>query len=281
MKTLLIPFFDDDAALSALTHAVLVAKHFNSHIEGMFVAPRSQVIDSGLGIPMVTPYTVEIGEEVSQLAKSAKSRFESVLAQYNIKIGPVNEESRTVSASWRDFDDTKNPHLGDYGRVFDMIVVGRGYGHRWTDWSTVCESALFESGRPVLITPQEAGDMGVHAAIAWNGSTETARTVALSMPILQKTKKVTVMTLDGWSVSGPHGKHMVNNLLRNGINATLTDIDLDGRTPGQAIVEEATTIGADMLVKGAYTQSRLRQLVFGGATRHILLEANLPVIMAH
>ncbi len=89
------------------------------------------------------------------------------------------------------------------------------------------------------------------------------------------------MTLNGWSVPGPDGEQLVNNLLRNGINATLTNIDLDGRTPGQAIVEEAIDNGADMLVKGAYTQSRLRQLVFGGATRHILHEANLPVIMAH
>jgi nucleotide-binding universal stress UspA family protein len=281
MKSLLIPFFDDDAALSALSHAVMIAKRFNSHIEGMFVSPGPQVLDSGLGIPMVVPYAIEAGKQGALLAERAKSRFESVLTQQDIKMSPINEDSSTVSARWRDFENSKNPLLGDDGRVFDMIVVGRGFGHQWTDWSTICESALFESGRPVLITPQEIGSIGEHAAIAWNGSTETARTIALSMPILLKTKKVTVMTLDGWSVPGPDGGQLVNNLLRNGINATLTDIDLDGRTPGQAIVEEAIDTGADMLVKGAYTQSRLRQLVFGGATRHILHKANLPVIMAH
>lgn len=281
MKTLLVPFFDDDAAESALSHAVMIAKRFNSHIEGIFIAPRPQVIDGGIGMPVMVSHAIEIGRESTQLAERAKSRFESVLSSHDIKMSPMTADLNTISASWRDFDNARHPLLGDAGRVFDMIVIGREFGQPWTDWSTICESALFESGRPILVTPQETGNLGEHAAIAWNGSTETARTIALSMPLLINTKKVTVMTLDGWSVPGHDGEQLVNSLVRNGINATLTDIDLDGRTPGQAIVHKAIDCGADVLVKGAYTQSRLRQLVFGGATRHILLEANLPVIMAH
>ena len=74
---------------------------------------------------------------------------------------------------------------------------------------------------------------------------------------------------------------MVRHLQRNGIQTSLHHVALDGRTPGQAICAESISAGADLLVKGAYTQSRLRQLVFGGATRHILYESKLPVIMAH
>ena len=47
------------------------------------------------------------------------------------------------------------------------------------------------------------------------------------------------------------------------------------------ILEEAGTRGADLLVKGAYTHSRLRQMFFGGATSHILAEAEIPVLMAN
>ena len=74
---------------------------------------------------------------------------------------------------------------------------------------------------------------------------------------------------------------MVRHLQRNGIDTSLHNVELNGRSPGLAICEEAIKVNADLLVKGAYTQSRLRQLVFGGATRHILYDSTLPVIMAH
>ncbi len=281
MKTLLIPFFDDDAARSALAHAILIARRFNSHIEGIFIAPSPQIVHGGVGMEMIGSYTTETEKDIQQQAAQAKSCFEEVLAQHDITPGPMRRHAGSVSAGWRD-QVNKNSHaIGNDGRVFDLIVVGRGYGHQWTDWNIICESALFETGRPLLITGHRVDNIGDHIAIAWNRSTETARTVALSMPILLDAAKVSVLTLDGWSVPGPDGEQLVSNLLHSGINASLVEIDPDDRSPGQAIVEEATAIGADMLVKGAYTQSRLRQFVFGGATRHILQSADLPVIMAH
>ena len=54
-----------------------------------------------------------------------------------------------------------------------------------------------------------------------------------------------------------------------------------GRAAGEVFLEEATAIGADLMIKGAYTQSRLRQMIFGGATRHIIMEAEIPVVLAH
>ena len=70
-------------------------------------------------------------------------------------------------------------------------------------------------------------------------------------------------------------------LERNGIAAETREIPADGRSGGEAILAEAGALGADLLVKGAYTHSRLRQMIFGGATSHILAEAELPVFMAH
>jgi nucleotide-binding universal stress UspA family protein len=58
-------------------------------------------------------------------------------------------------------------------------------------------------------------------------------------------------------------------------------VGLDGRNTGEAILAAAQSQGCDLLVKGAYTQSRLRQMIFGGATSHILANAALPVLMAH
>ena len=106
-------------------------------------------------------------------------------------------------------------------------------------------------------------------------------TIGLSMPLLRTMEQVTVVTVEGWSVPGPSGDSLASHLRRNGIATELTHTTLDGRTPGHAILDTATTVGSSLVVKGAYTHSRLRQLVFGGATRHILYESTLPVLMAH
>jgi nucleotide-binding universal stress UspA family protein len=230
---------------------------------------------------MMASYVTQLEEEGERLAERAKARFDIALAAHGIEPSPIGSDTGAASASWREFEGLEGQVLGDYGRVFDLIVIGRGFGYPWSDWDAMCEAALFECGRPVLVTPDNKSTLGEHAAIAWNGSTETARTIALSMPLLSKSKQLTVITLDGWSVPGPDGEQMVRHLQRNGIATALHNVGLNGRTPGQAICAEATAVGADLMIKGAYTQSRLRQLVFGGATRHILYESKLPVVMAH
>ena len=68
---------------------------------------------------------------------------------------------------------------------------------------------------------------------------------------------------------------------RNGIKATAVTVKPGTRASGEVILDHAASLGCDLLVKSAYTQSRLRQMIFGGATRHILAHAPLPVLMAH
>ena len=116
--------------------------------------------------------------------------------------------------------------------------------------------------------------------IHWNASTETARVIALAMPILRKAKRVSFIAVEGHISPGPSVKDAVAHLEANGVAAT--EKTVTGRNkPGEAILAEAAAIGADLLIKGAYTQSRLRQMIFGGATSHILASAEIPVLLAH
>ena len=147
---------------------------------------------------------------------------------------------------------------------------------------TAFEAALFDSGRPVLMAPPKPPlTMGDSILIHWNRSTETARAIALAMPILVKAKRVQFVFVEGNSVSGPSARDAIGHLAAHGITATERTVDPKGRGPGDAILQEAQTFGADLLLKGAYTQSRLRQMIFGGATSHILARAELPVLFAH
>ena len=147
---------------------------------------------------------------------------------------------------------------------------------------TTLEAVLFESGRPLLIAPPEApSSLGERIVISWNCSSESARTVAYAMPLLLKAREVAVLTVEGAVSPGPSGKELADCLAAHGIEARELTALAGGRKPGEAILDEARRLGADLLVKGAYTQSRIRQMIFGGATSHILWNAELPVFMAH
>ena len=142
---------------------------------------------------------------------------------------------------------------------------------------------LFESGRPILLSPPAPPkQIATNVLIAWNGSTEQTRAIAFAMPLLQQAESVKVLTIPGGAgVPGPSGEQLTRSLARNGLVATLLTVELDGRSTGETILATAASQDCDLLIKGAYTQSRLRQLIFGGATRHILANATLPVFMAH
>jgi nucleotide-binding universal stress UspA family protein len=282
MKTLLVPFYDDAPAEAALEVASRVASRFGSHIEGLFVVRPPQIID-GEGIALADSYVTQLKEEGRRLAVRASERYHRSVERLGIPLRGLSAASEGgPSAGWLELHGLEGQIIGDHGRLFDLILVGRDFGQPWLDWNVMCEAALFESGRPVLVAPARAPEaFGETVAVAWNGSTETARAVALSMPVLARATRVLVFDTEGWTHHGPPSEELTAHLRRGGIAAETHRMALEGRSPGEAILTECTKVEADLLVKGAYTQSRLRQLVFGGATRHILSQAQIPVLFAH
>ena len=281
MKTILLPFYDDDAAEAALDVTRQLAARFGSYVEGLFVMRPPQIID-GEGIVLADSYLTQLKDEGRRLADRAKVRFDDCVVRHAMAAGTPTVPPEGVAIGWREMEGLEGQVIGDYSRVFDLIVIGREFGHPWVDWHVMAEAALFESGRPLILAPETPGErLGENVVIAWNRSTETARAVALAMPLLAGAGAVTVVSVEGWEVPGPSAEQMCEHLVRNGISATTRNLEPAGRPPGEAVLDECTALGADLLVKGAYTQSRLRQLVFGGATRHIMTSAKIPVILAH
>jgi nucleotide-binding universal stress UspA family protein len=122
---------------------------------------------------------------------------------------------------------------------------------------------------------------GDSVGVAWNRSTETARLIGQSLPILRGAKKALVIEVEGWSIPGPDGTALADYLKVHGVPAEAVSGPRTMRGPGLDVLDQAEANGVDLLLKGAYTQSRLRQMIFGGATSHILGAAELPVIMAN
>jgi nucleotide-binding universal stress UspA family protein len=173
--------------------------------------------------------------------------------------------------------------VGSHGRVFDLAVMSRPDADTDSLHNRAIESGLFESGRPILLAPPTAPkQIATNIMIHWNGSTEQARANALAMPLLRLAERVTVLTvIDGQNVPGPSADQVRKHLRYNGIAAESMQVQLAGRSTGEAVLAASKAEGCDLLIKGAFTRHRLRQMIFGGATSHIMHHAELPLLMAH
>lgn len=184
---------------------------------------------------------------------------------------------------WRALAGDRPDLIGEAGRVADLLVLAQPPIDDAAEQELLLQSALFESGRPVLMAPRAATAPSLmrRALVSWNGSVETARALALSLPWLRRCESVRVLahrTSD--KIVGPDAADVAAYLADHGLNVNWRCVE-DGADPGPAALREAQEHGCDWIVKGAYTHSRLRQLIFGGATRHILENAEIPVLFAH
>jgi len=278
MKTILVPIEHRDTMRSALETALLLARRCDSYIEGFalrFGISEFVALDVG-SIPLAT-YREESLEEAQQVRRI----FESFMQEHHVPRSTGTTAS--LSFGWLDEAPEGESFVGSYGRVFDVIVLSRPDASTTGLHNRTIEAGLFESGRPILISPPSPPrQIATNILVAWNCSTEQARATALAMPLLQHADRVTVLTVaGGTAVSGPPAERLIRYMQYNGIAAAPLTVALDGRNTGEAILATADSLGCDLLIKGAYTQSRLRQMIFGGATRHVLANAALPVLLAH
>ncbi len=258
--------------------ALLLGRMLDGYIGGFALGPEMPDV-YGLDVPVVLPPMLDEPSR-REMAAEARKQFEAFMHAHEIpeRFG----EPTGLSFGWHGDVLEGDAFLGDYGRAFDATVVGRPSSEANRPRMATLEEALFDSGRAVLVAPPSApSEIGRSVVIAWNGGTETARAVSLAMPVLLKAQRVTVLTVKGGTVPGPAGEHVARTLRINGIPAQALDVEDEGRSVGEAILANAKDIGADLLVKGAYTQSRLRQMIFGGPTRYLLEHSNLPMLMAH
>ena len=285
MRTILVNLEVSPVLDSALQSALLVGQRFGSYIEGLHMRPgQPDIIAAGAdGFVAAAPDLVASFErEARDRAERARTTFEDFMAQHGLPRASGLPAGSGICADWRIEVTSGHGAIGSIGRVFDLIVVGRPLADSVAPSMAALETALFESGRPLLIAPPKApATMGEHVLIAWNCSTETARTVAFAMPLLTQAKQITVVTVQRETVPGPSAAELAHNLQRHGLSVDWREVGPSERSIGDAILREAKLAGADLILKGAYTQSRLRQMIFGGATSYILAEADLPVIMAN
>ncbi len=159
-------------------------------------------------------------------------------------------------------------------------MVGRaGYG-RDNSTKPVIEAVLFNSGRPILVAPPHpVKSVGSDIVIAWNRSAAAARALSMAMPLLDKADRIRLVYVDTGAKSGPAVEEAAAYVSRHGFNAETATIAAQSQGVASTLLSDAQN--ADLLVMGAYSHSRLREVILGGVTRNVLKNATIPVLMVH
>ena len=254
---------------SSFDLAAKIARKFGARLIGL--EPPSYGVmsmawaDAGMGAP-IGGGLAEDAEERQRVA-AVKQAFD--------------QRAAGLASEWRTADDSGPTAIGTIGRAYDLIVLPQP-GALPKMPESVFETALFDSGRPILVVPPGSANMvGKRILFAWNGSTESARAISLAMPVMAGAEAIEVLSVEGAMVPGPSSAEIAESLRSHGLNVTSQHVKPGAKSAGQTIIDRAQSLGADLIVKGAYTQSRLRQMIFGGVTRDLILSSPLPVLFSY
>lgn len=267
-----------DASALALGEALTRQNGDDCHIAAAFLTPLP---DEPLAYEptVVAGVWAELLGRARQEAEAERHRVEARLKQFE-----RGYELRNAEALSRDLGRVAAVHAR-YADVAVMTRPGDGPGAELRE--EIIEGVLFHSGRPALIAPPGWSGTGIgkRVVVAWDASREATRALSEADDLLEFSEAVTVLTVDAKPKMFGHGDqpgaNIAAHLSRRGLSADVRNVDSMGRSASLAILEEAKALGADLVVMGGYAHSRLRELMFGGATRELLRVADVPLLMAH
>ncbi|NJO33956.1 MAG: universal stress protein [Rhodospirillales bacterium] len=274
-KTILVHCNDKRRMKPLLAPTLTLASAFQAHVVGLSVVPPVSVVATGAvgGPPIIVDAHCEL---YRQDVPDMRRQFEEAML------------GRPVTSEWRETDS--GPFgvadiVVEHGRAADLIVAGQT-DDDWPpgDWLDVADRVAIESGRPVLIVPNgwTSAQVGDRALVAWNGRREAARAVFDALPVLKQAKAVKVVSIaESADDEQQANVDICTTLVRHGVKTDKTNRIVASVGAGPALMVEVDAFAADLVVMGCYGHSRLRELVFGGATRHFLQKMRGPVLMSH
>ena len=275
IKDILLTFtsYPDPTPVTVIGDAIALASVLDAHVAAISCEAHVEVPGTFLSFGMVEGI---VAGEAHKSRANAQAQLEAFAAAAQ-KAGLLHE---TVHERCRSSDVPDR--LVQYARLRDLTIVPAP--ESWVQWDA--EAVIFRSGRPVLVLPETPPSKAFSldtAVVAWDFSRAAARAVADAIPLLEKAKRVHVVTVT--NEKGIDFRHsseeIAKNLARHGIDVVLDKVDAAGRPIGKVIRARLAACDADLLVMGAYGHSRFREFVLGGATQDILSSPPLPVLFSH
>lgn len=283
INKILVPVRGDGKGDNVLAHAAAIARRFKAHVLITHCRPRSEDM-MPYGVPIPNYLKQQIIESSASVSDQEAAALEAEARALADKLGldmSGAPEGNTATASFLEERGRQVEVIRRHGRLADLICVAKPDVDRNLGINTL-KGALFHTGRPVMMCPpadRVADDPCRHVAIAWNGSTEAARAVAMSLGLIEAAERVTVLT-GGRQIDGASADDLVDYLAIRRIGARIERFE-PGRRVGADLLRLQGEIGADLMVMGAYSQSHEKETIFGGNTQTIVDRAERPVVLVH
>ena len=285
MKVLMSPVSDRPESRSALKVSLGLADRLGANVVGCHLRPSR---DKRKDYPtrkllLIGADQQSLDELARKTTKTASTRarelFEEMAREAGFTLARRPRINLEKGAIWQEKVGTPDRIMAIVGPLSDLIVVSRTASKGKVD-RMFKHAALLHSGRPVLIMPPgKAGVPGKRIAIAWNQSPEAARVVSACMPLLQTADEVHIICAGRDNQLGPKSGQLAAYLTHYGIKATRI-MTLGHDEPAELTASFRET-GSDLVLMGAYSRARFRELVFGGMTELMLRKSPIPVIMQH
>jgi nucleotide-binding universal stress UspA family protein len=283
-RKLLLPLTGTAAGESAFAAALIVARQWNAHIAALHVRADSRDVaplaGEGLSGAMIQDMMQATERESGERSSAVRLMFERFISGSGVSHAQPTARATEPTATFTTMVGREEDVVAQQSRLADLTVVPHPEAGDDTSSSDALHAVLFDSGRPVLIAPQKTpASLGTRVCVAWNGTAESAAAVQAALPWLQRADAVRILSADEYQRAGPLAPDLANYLSLPGVQAELAKFRPLDREVGAGMLAAAREFGADLLTMGAYSHSRLRQLILGGVTRHVLEHADLPVVM--
>lgn len=285
LKDLLVYLDPANRSPAHLRLAVDLARRHASSITALYVrewspeqlAHRRTAELAGRSLAEVGEIDEAAESSIDRSASELQATFTRSAAQYGLE------------GEWRMVDGEPMRILPQHARYADLCILGADAsaastagGYRFS------EEMLFTAGRPVLLVPQDTdhATLGAHVAVAWNSSRSAARALNDALPLLERSERATVLTINAGDAIGARGglpvARLLEHLRRHGVAARSVELsDVPAEAVAAALQEKAGAAGADLLVAGAHGHTWLREVLLGSVTRDLLSQLRLPIMMSH
>lgn len=285
MKSILLPLTLQVAHDNVTRVAGLLAFQFRATLNGLFIRPdpRSAIpfMGEGLTADMIQDLCDAADKEGKAQAKKAFKHFSTGMEQSGIRMADATKKADGANAQWRVVSGQITDHVGRRARTADLAICSKPSANLG-DSQEIFHDLIYRSGRPVLMVPEESTEApGRHIMVAWNGRAEGARAVGAALPLLWSAEKVTLLQIGEADPDRPGLEDVSEYLHDHGVTCVIHKKPADGRPVGEQILEAAHKEKADMVIVGAYSHSRWREMILGGVTRYLVANSDLPIFMSH
>lgn len=288
IKSMLASLTGQPSDLAVLGTAAQAARKFTAHVDCLHVTSNT-LIEDVASAGLLLGGTIEQLRALDKRASDAKQRahaaFDELCKRERLVLTESPQASSVPSVAFREITGSDDEVTIRAARAHDLTIVARDSRNVVTEPDRA-GTIMLASGRPTLVPPRKAAKtLGKRIVVAWKDTAEASRAVASAMPFLGTADVVTLVSLSEGESDldkvAAFARDVARQLLWHGVRAEAKGLEFSLKPTAESILDEAYRLDADLVVMGGYGHSRLRELVFGGMTREILTECEIPVLLSH